>query len=144
MAFDPKYYSTEGNGDYKAFLDHFKKQAEGSYKPVLFGTKTGGVNYKKGKVGRGHLILVNTKDNATTNKKNDGSMPKIEIVDPNEAVRRRAVTQAAKEESMVSKEVSSQGRSQSTPRGQKRKTDSSNSAAVKKSKIRRVKDIFDD
>lgn len=143
MSREPDYYSTEGGEDYKAFLEHFKRQAETSSRPVLLNSRTGGIGFGRGRIGRGHLILVETGRNKGTTKNGTG-FTKIESVDPNEAERRRAVDQAAKDESEMSKEAETMKYSHSTGGSRKRKTDSKGSTSKTKSKIQRAKDVFDD
>ena len=149
MAYNTHYYSTDGGGDYKAFLDHFKKQAEGSDKPLMFNTRVNCTVFKKAKSGRGHLVLVNTrKCDGTT--KNGERTNKLEVVDPNEAERRRALSEAVREEVEVTKEAEKEKNAHSALGSRKRRTtthtDSSrkNALVATKSKIKRVKDIFDD
>ena len=152
MAYNTQYYSTEGGGDYKAFLEHFKKQAEGTDRPLVFNTRVNCTVFKNARTGRGHLILVNTrKDSGTT--KNGERVTKLEIVDPNEAERRRALSEAVRDEVEVTKEADQETSVHSALGGRKRRTNtqradssrnSKSATAVTKSKIRRVKDVFDD
>ena len=104
MAYNTHYYSTDGGGDYKAFLDHFKKQAEGRDKPLMFNTRVNCTVFKKAKAGRGHLVLVNTRKSDGTTK-NGERTNKLEVVDPNEAERRHALSEAVREEVEVTKEA---------------------------------------
>ena len=135
-----KYYSTEGGSDYKAFLEHFKKQAEGRDRSPLLNT----YHSRRRSSCAGRLILVNTKkSNGAT--QNGDSTDKIEVVDPNEAERRRALSEAVREEVEVTKEVDSAKNAHFTQGSRKRRTPDNKSArAATKIKIKRVKDIFDD
>ena len=139
MADTPKYYSTEGSSDYKAFLEHFKKQAEGSDRGPLFNIYRS--KRRSARVGR--LILVNTKKSHSDTSRDDSD--KIEVVDPNEAERRRALSEAVREEAEVTKEVDRVKNTHSAKGSRKRRTSDNKSVrAATKTKIKRVKDIFDD
>lgn len=143
MAGYPEYYSTEGGGDYKAFLEHFKRQAEATAKPVLLNSRTSGIGFRRGKIGRGNMVLVETqKDMGTT--KNGTQMSKIESVDPNEAERRRAVDEVVREEADISKVTETLKNAHSTSGKRKRKIDNKGSSINIRSKIQRTKDVFDD
>lgn len=138
------YYSAEGGGDYKAFLEHFKKQAEGLDRPVVFNTKNNFTTYGYSRAGRSHLILVNTKSKPSEQDK----VHRLEIVDPNESERRRAVAEIVREEAEVTKGVEKLEKPHSRVGAHKRRTNThhNNNTAIAsvKSKIRRVKDVFDD
>jgi len=137
---DTRYYSTEGGGDYKAFLDHFKRQAEGTSRSRFLNTSRA----KRGGCARGRIILVNTKRASGTNAKGD-STAKLEVVDPNEAERRRALSEAVREQSELTKAVENLENTHSLPGARKKRSAHKGAAtSVTKSKIRRIKDVFDD
>ncbi|NJL55214.1 hypothetical protein HC928_08520 [bacterium] len=153
MSTDSRYYSTEGGGDYKAFVDHFKRQAEGAAAPVMLNTRHIGRSFRNARAGRARLVLVDTKKDQGTTKKGELT-GKLEIVDPNEAERRRALSEAAREEVAVDKERQKatsahsaigkrqrQSTSQAEPTAAKRQR---SAIAVAKSRVKRVKDIFDE
>lgn len=148
------YYSTEGGGDYKAFVDHFKKQAEGTRTAMLLNSISGAPAFRKTRAGRSRLILVDTRKDRGA-MKNGEITGKIEIVDPNEAEKRRALGEAVREEMVLDKE-SKQLKTAHSVVG-KRKTQTSSREGepsskrrqksaiyVAKSKVKRVKDIFDE
>ena len=136
----PKYYSTDGSGDYKAFLEHFKRQAEGSDRLSLLNRQCSKVRSQR----RGRLILVNTKKSQGVTSHGD-TTDKLEVVDPNEAERRRALSEVVREEAEVTKEVERVKNAHSAKGARKRRLDVNKSArAAAKTKIKRVRDIFDD
>lgn len=129
MSLHTYYYALEG-GDFSVFLDHFKKQADGDKESII--------NRRKGR--RGNLIVVDsTPDKASTKSGKD--VPKLEVVTPNEANRRRAEAEVKSEEI---KTLTHQSPSQSTPTGRKRQVKLEKKAtANSKAKVKRVKDAFD-
>jgi len=138
---DARYYSTEGGGDYKAFIEHFKRQADGSSRSRFLNTAS---RAKRGGCARGRIILVNTKRDSGTSIKGD-STAKIEVVDPNEAEKRRALSEAVREQTELTKAVEDLENTHSVPGTRKKRTAKKGAATlVTKSKIRRVKDVFDD
>lgn len=147
MTHNMAHYSTNGGVDYKAFLDHFRKQAEGTQGPMLVPSVHSGATVRNK---RGHvpLILVSLNDNK--HKPHPDNLPKLEVVDPNEAERMRAMSDLALEAD-PSKEDETTVLSHSMTRIGRKRTHNSNSQRKKKkqtaavnSKIKRARDVFDD
>ena len=136
------YYATDGGFDYETFLDHFMKQAEGENKPMLVHNMTNAVTFQKSdSSGRGRIVLINTrKDN---NKLAMGSsVAKLEVIDPAEGARRRAVAEVhdkERESTAAGHSTSSKRKRNTSPTPQKKKK-----KAAKKSGTNHTGDIFDD
>ena len=137
------YYSLDGVVDYKKFLKHFQSQAEGRDKAVLFnGSQNRG---KKSKITR-PLVVVDLADTSNI-ADNKAEKPKIEVVEPTEADRLRAVGEI-KRESKYSDSLARntiKGRS-SSKRNHSTSGDgkvNSNNKRKVVSKVKRAKDVFD-
>jgi hypothetical protein len=92
------YYATDGGFDYETFADHFMKQAEGENKPLLVQNMTNMATFSKSdNGGRGRIVLINTrKDNNKLAK--GATVAKLEVIDPAEGARRRAVAEVHNKE----------------------------------------------
>ena len=130
MAFTTFYYSLDG-GDYAAFLKHFTKQAKGDRSALI---------NNKNKNRKGHIIVIDTTaDKATT--VSGKNVPKMEVISPDEAIRRRAESEIKAEEI---KSLHQSTTSQSAPTTRKRRSKLDKKAtASSKAKIKRVRDTFD-
>lgn len=139
------YYSTEGALNYNRFLNHFRNQAQGTGKPVIINAQRNPPSRKMRNSKA--LVLVDTAERDGESK-GSGSRPKVEIVDPNEAEKRRAVGEMAQQKKDQSRDATqkkavkrrSNHPKQHSTAGNRQVKRSSNSSG---SKVKRVKDIFD-
>ena len=149
--FQGKYFSAEGGLSYKNLLKHFERQAKGEQNLTLMRD----YKYKGNAAAKfrrptlhGSLILVDVgAENDIVNSQGE-KQPKVEIFDPTEGIRRRAVEQVHDEQqrdkttSTIKKPQSSKHRQQ----GSTSKRKASTSAKPKKSSnkaIKRARDIFE-
>ena len=154
--FHKNYFALEGGLSYKTFLKHFKDQANGTRTAVLMSNRGKNGSAKSGFGGpsvRGSLVLVDLADREE-NVNNDGEkMPRIEVVDPTEAERRRALDRVALESSdkKVAKQESERKgnvikkRNHSatgTGKSQNKKRKSASNTVTRKI-VKRARDIFD-
>ena len=132
MAFNTYYYALEG-GDFSAFLRHFTKQAKGDRSDIIN-------NNNKRKNGTSRIIVIDTTpDKATTTTGKD--VPKIEVVSPNEAIRRRAESEIKSEEINT---LQNQNGNHSASLTRKRRMKLNKKASVASNiKVKRAKDAFD-
>lgn len=126
------YYTLQGGVGYKAFLDHFKHQAEGQRQSDirLVSNTVGQIQTNKGL--RLRLVKL-TSENAV----ND--IPKLEVIDPNEAVKNRAASELKRE--ISDNAPPSANIAQSAVRRRRRKNISTTQAASKA--VKRARDVFD-
>ena len=147
MANNTQFYALNGGLDYKTFLRHFEKQAEGTNRPQLINGITSSP-WAKTK-GNGHLVLVDISNGNEHPFAMGDSLPKLEIVDPSEAERRRAVSDMQAELAVIEGDNPS---NKQTPKGNGKKRALSRASAKSgkiiessvNAKVRRVKDIFDE
>ena len=135
------YYATDGGFDYETFADHFLKQAEGENKPLLVHNMTNMATFSKSdNGGRGRIVLINTRKNKEKLAEG-GTIAKLEVIDPTEGARRRAVAE------VHNKERGSTANLHSRASKRKRKT-SLTSQRKKKATVKQDTsssgDIFDD
>jgi hypothetical protein len=122
------YYTLQGGMGYKTFLEHFKQQAEGQRQ---FGfILAPGVNRKK--YARLRLVKMATDTTAT-------DMPKVEVVDPNEALKNRASSELKRDRGDIT--GASGDVAQSAARRRRRNKAENNSQSSKV--VKRARDIFD-
>ena len=152
-AFDKKYFTLDGGLSYKKFLKHFKDQAKGTQKLILLQDSGRSVDSKgpfKTPTTHGSLVLVDLADHV---EKNDsGQLPKVEVVEPTEADRRRALDQVQIE--AHDRKTATAGLTKPTAipngghsktgsrKGQNRKRKNATASTAKKV-IKRSKDFFD-
>ena len=99
-AYDKKYISQNAGLSYNAFLRHFQDQAKGSASIRLLGksSPTRGLKSKFATpLCHEGFILVDTADKNISNKKGEVIL-RLEIVDPNELARRRALEDLSQQE----------------------------------------------
>ena len=140
---DKGYFSLDGVVDYKKFLSHFQTQAEGKDKPVLFHAPN---SWAKTTKNSKPLVIVDLADSGGI-KGGKSEKPKIEVVDPTEAERLRALGEMKREGKKTQNGVDNgiKGR----PAGPKSHSVSGIGKGKKKrankaySKIKRAKDVFD-
>lgn len=131
------YYSLQGGVGYNAILDHFKQQAEGQQQQRgIMPTSGGNGRNQNGKSKGSRLRLVKIASKADAR-----DTPKVDVVDPNEAVKNRATAELKRKLSsnMAAPATNSQSRSR---RGRGKNSQSSTTAAASKA-IKRARDVFD-
>lgn len=142
---------------YKTFLKHFRDQANGAQGMVLISDPSKrAAQMKKSltmpSVASGSLVLVDFAEKENENERGE-TLPKIEIVDPSEGDRRRALDEVAQEQADEAEADSLQQQRIKPGGGTKRGHNSSggrrgrnNSPKRKKaanSAVKKVKDLFD-
>lgn len=142
-----RYYSAETAVDYKVFLEHFKKQAQGNNSVSLLPSYLSRNAYRKNP---GSSIVIIDRPRPETTSARGQHMPSIEIVDESEASRRRAESELEREIEQTdistgnaagpshSTSAPSAGRTGNGQRSRKRQVQLTGKARVK-----RVKDLFD-
>ena len=128
MAYRSAHYSTETSGDFKTFVDHFKRQAQGSDKAVFINNKPNMTSFGNTRANKSSLILVGLNKEIGSSKEGY-PIAKVEVVDPSEGIRRRALSEAIRDENELTRTTDQCGNHHSMPAPRKRKT-----SAVKKSK----------
>lgn len=139
------HYSTEAGGDVKAFIAHFRRQAEGKENPIIINNRRSVTCVRNSRAVKSGLILVDiSKENGNSGKGNDG--PRVELIDLSEGTRRRAMGEIVREQTEMSNVTDNFKESHSSPSNRKRKTSSKKNQQIQQSvnkKVKRVKDIFD-
>ena len=123
------YYSLRPGMGFSTVLEHFKKQSRGQEPDIYL--KTGSTCRRRGS-GLRYISLAT--------ESNQEDMPKMEVIDPNEAVNKRAASQLKKAISDKTNDPDSFPHSASGPR-KRRTTEKQHSTASKI--VRRAKDLFD-
>lgn len=151
--FDGKYFSAEGGLSYKNLLQHFKNQAHGKRDISLIEhfTSRGGDAKKRFRQPyvHGSLVLVDLGKPSEVVNTHGEKQPKVEVFDPSEGIRRRALEQVIDERS--NKSLDAEGNAQSSAASRKGNTgkrkanlkSGSSSKKSAKSTIKRAKDIFE-
>jgi len=140
------YFALDGGLSYKKILHHFRDQADG--KAVLMPSKQFNQDKRKSR-NKNQLVLIDLADPPNQDQKNNDVMPKVDVIDPLEADRKRAMDQLQNEVDEVRRAAKpskrrkhqSEGHSRKQPRKintSKRQRRGSVQAIVK-----RTKDIFD-
>lgn len=145
-AYDKRYFAMDGGLNYKNILKHFKDQAAGRQSIILIKNPDSDnngeslkSNFKRQPVHAG-LVLVDMADNSDV-KKNE--MPKLEMVDPTEGDRRRALAKLS-QESKDKKMASSTSGIKTYGKGKRAHSSlSSDQKSVKKT-VKKTKAVFDD
>lgn len=138
------YYATDGGLDYETFQKHFEKQSEGKITSMMMNNATSLTTLKKmTNTGRGRLVLISMTGKDKDIQAQGQNVGKLEVIDPTEAARRRAVD-AAKEESVKYNDFEDENHS--SQGGQKRHKSPQSKGGRKKVKAtdNRARDIFDD
>ena len=150
-AFHKKYISQNAGLSYRAFLAHFQDQARGAHSVRLLGKSpvTRGLKSRFATpLCHDGLILVDQTDRDIENKRGE-SIPRLEIVDPNEMGRRRALDEMSQREqdkktaSDGVKRVKKTKRAHSSSGSRKRRTTSPRRKR-KKTQKNKLKDLFDE
>lgn len=140
------YFALEGGLNYKAVLKHFRDQAEGK-KNINFIHTNGSQRKQKGK---SSLVVLDLADPDSNKKATPDQQPKIEVIDPTEAERKRALGQLAKEASEILENSTNQAAANinghSPANSRQRQNKKRKALATQKiisKKVKRAKDIFD-
>jgi len=88
------YFALDGGLSYKKILNHFQDQANG--KAVLVPSKQYNQDKRKSR-NRNQLILIDLADPPKAAQKNSDTMPKVDVIDPLEADRKRAIDELQQE-----------------------------------------------
>ena len=125
------YFNLTGGLSYRTFKDHFERMSLGEEPNLLIRRRS--VSGKQKQPFRYVKI-------ATESHPED--MPKVEVVDPNEAIKKMASSQLKRQ--VADNDVQQPGPPQSASGRRKRSTTSKASVATTSAKIiRRAKDVFD-
>lgn len=138
-------YSVEPQGNLKAIINHFKRQAEGTGKPLIIDTTPSLTSFRNGRANKSDLILIDTTYDISHSNKNT-NMPKIEMVDPSEGARRMAMGKLIREETEISNATDDYKSNHSPPRKRQSKTSLVKTKQIQASankKVKRARDIFD-
>lgn len=158
-AFANKYFALDGGLSYHTFLKHFKAQASGEGRLTLLkqdrGDKCLKTYCRKGS-STGSLVLLDLSDQPTGGGNKRQELPKIEVVDPAEADRRRALDQVEME--VRDRDIArltygaqgpdrahyAAGRSKKKSSNNKRSSNTNTATtATAKKLVKKVKDVFD-
>jgi len=160
-AFNKKYFTVEGSLSYKKMLKHFKEQAGGGHSVILISNASKSddlrTRFNRPSV-TGGVVLIDMADDAekSNKKKRSDELPKVEMVDPTEADRRRALDKLAEEQHdkrLAQGASSTHGNIKGNGKGKNGQSAKSNSAGTnggkrKQSQVNRVvkktKELFDD
>jgi len=151
-AFQQKYIAQDAGLSYKAFLDHFQNQAKGPQNTAVLPNNTGGLKSKlTTPLCHDGFILVDMSDKNIKNELGE-TLPRLEVVDPNELIRRRALDELSQQQQ--DKNIAADGtkstkirkRPHSSSNGRKTRisTSSKKKRAEVKKLVNRVKDLFDE
>lgn len=130
-----EYYTLQGGVGYKTFLDHFKHQAAGQHQAQITVEPlyTGGRQKRENRRSRLRLVKLATETTPS-------DTPKVEVIDPNEAIKNRAVSQL--KHNLAGDNVTANSEAaQSTTRQRRRNNPGSKAAASKA--VKRARDVFD-
>ena len=146
MSVIPKKYISEDLGlGYKKILDHFRNQAKGGQSILLINKPANKADirtrFTKPTIA-GSLILVDLADKEHKNEK----MPNVEVMDPTEPDRRRALQEVA-EEQWVKKNATDGGRFSIKRPGKGKRAHSTaegfQGQTLARKAVKRAKDLFD-
>lgn len=128
------YYTLQGGMGYKTFLDHFRHQAEGVNQPGLVLTSGGNAGYQRCKSKMSRLRLVKLATESAPSEP-----PKVEVVDPNEAMKNRAVAELKRD---LSNNTAVPPNSSQSKTGRRRRDNPTSTSAAKRA-VKRALDVFD-
>lgn len=149
-----EYFAQDGGLNYSAVLKHFREQVSGRQEPQFLQANPRTALEKRQHQMHDTLVLIDTAAKGMQGKKGLEDTPKITVVEPVEAVTKRAVGDLEQEARELRtsrpppKRVVPPKRSHSSAVGGGRKTASKRkkapaAAASAKTRIKRTKDIFD-
>lgn len=145
-AYTKKYFSMDAGLNYKHLLKHFKDQAEGRQSILLIknpestnNSDSIKNNFKRQSVHSG-LVLV---DMGGNNDVKENEMPKVEMVDPTEGDRRRALAKLSQEKK-DKKMGSSYPGIKAGGKGKRGHSDTSGESKSVKKLVKKTKALFDD
>lgn len=138
------YYSLDGGLSYKTFLKHFKDQARGKQRRVIipYNGKNSRFNYPHV---QSSIVLVDLQDR-NVKKEYEAETPKVEIVEPTEAERKRAVEEIRRdleEEREVTTNRSISARNAHSSRNSRKRSSKKPPSRGVSSRVKRTKDVFD-
>ena len=133
------HYSADMGGDIKAFINHFKKQAEGSERPFIISNRPCFTSVRNCRTSSPGLVLIDTRK--VEEKEKGHSEVRVEMIDPSEGARRRAMGEIVRQETEMSNMTDDYNKTHSPLNKRKRKSKQIQQAVDKK--IKRARDIFD-
>ena len=126
------YYNLMPGKSYQMILDHFKKQVD-NVSPCLYVKVPG--NDKKFRQGFRFISLAE--------EKKEDNMPKMNVIDSNEAINKRAQSQLQKDVEVNTSDFISPAQSVARPRKRKTSSKQPSTAATAAKIVKRAKDLFD-
>jgi len=120
------YYPLTGDLKKQAFIDHFRSQATRRTKLITKGKKR-------------RLVVVNVNPKPA---KDGYNQPKVQVVDPNEAVTKRAVSELTAGQG-INKTTASENTHSATGTRKRKRSQAARANKKVKRTIQRVKDVFD-
>lgn len=149
-----EYFAQDGGLNYNAVLKHFREQVSGRQEPQFLQANPRTSLERRQHQIQDTLMLIDTASKGMVGKKDTEDTPKITVVEPVEAVTKRAVGELEQEEKdlrlnrLPPKRAAPPKRSHSAAVSGGRKTSAKRkkvqaSYASTKSRIKRTKDIFD-
>lgn len=150
--FKSPYFALDGGLNYKAVLNHFQDQSKGVQKINLIHSNRDSNGSNRKQKSRNSLVLLDLAD--PEKPKDSKQQPKIEVIDPTEAERKRALGQLemeateigqVKKAKKISKARNPAPNGHSTQSNRPRQTKKRQATAQKivNQKVKRAKDIFD-
>lgn len=141
-----QYFALDGGVGYKKILQHFREQALGKGKTRIIPSPA----YDKRRPrNKNQMVLIDLADTPETDNKDKDVMPKIEVMDPVEAERKRAMDQ-------LQREIEEKRDTENPPKRRRPPTTSHSRKDLRKTNtnkrrkrdtvqtvVKRTKDIFD-
>ena len=126
------YYNLMPGKSYQMILDHFKKQVD-NVSPCLYVRVPG--SDKKFRQGFRYISLAE--------EKKEDNIPKMNVLDTNEAINKRAQSQLRKDVEDNTSEFTTPAQSVTRPRKRKTSTKQQSTASAAAKIVKRAKDLFD-
>lgn len=154
-AFEKKYFSSEGGLNYKALLKHFKDQANGHQNVLAIRSPSQGkssvggddglrTRFNRPTVHSGLVIVDMAKNGSRDDDYDEDDAPRVEVIDPTEAQRRRALdrlVQERKDKTIASGNIKRLGKGK---RGHSLSGDDRADRSRAKKIVKKTKDFFED
>jgi len=140
------YFALDGGLSYKKILNHFRDQANG--KTVLMPSKQFNQDKRKSR-NKNQLILIDLADPPKVEQKNNETMPKVDVIDPLEADRKRAIDELQREVAENKKSEKPPKRRKQVSASHSKKQSWKNNTSRRQRRgavqaiVKRTRDIFD-
>lgn len=149
-----EYFAQDGGLNYSSVLKHFREQVSGRQEPQFFQANPRTALERRQNQMQDTLVLIDTAAKGMQGKKDPEDTPKITVVEPVEAVTKRAVGELEQESQNIQTSRAPPKRAGPTKRSHSsvvlggRKTSGKRKKAATlgasaKTRIKRTKDIFD-